>query len=104
HNIIADNGGAEVHGQSIATSWIYDPASAAPPTRIFNEVRGHAGGSGIPNGGTVVSGSLAQLLASGKFNQVTLPGEVFAATKYQARCGFSSNATVFVWFNLNAAG
>jgi hypothetical protein len=99
HNIIADNGGVEVSGYSTFTSNIYDNTGTA--TRIFNEVRGYSGGTGLPNGGTTASGALAQLLAIGKYNTVTLPSEVYDGTKYQARVTFGTNAG---WFNLNAAG
>jgi hypothetical protein len=99
HNIIADNGGNELSGASTFTSYIYDASGTA--SRIFNEVRGYSGGTGLPNGGTTASGSLAQLLAIGKYNTVTLPGEVFNGAKYQARVTFGTNAG---WFNLDAAG
>ncbi len=99
HNIVADNGGAELSGYALFTSYWYDEAGTA--TRFYNEVRGYSGGEGIPNGGTTASGSLAQLLAIGKYNTVTLAGDVFNGTKYQARVAFGSNAG---WFNLDAAG
>jgi hypothetical protein len=99
HNIIADNGGTEVSGYSLFTSYIYDEAGAA--TRIFNEVRGYSGGTGLPNGGTAASGSLAQLLAIGKYNTVTKAGEVYNGTKYQARVTFGTDAG---WFNLDGPG
>jgi hypothetical protein len=102
HNIIGDNGGAELAGHTLFTCYIYDPGPTAPASRIFCEVRGHSGGSGLPNGGTTVSGSLAQLLAIGKYNTVTLPGETFSATKYQGRVTFPT--ATGGWFNLNGAG
>ena len=98
-NIIADNGGTELSGLSTFTSYIYDDSGAA--TRIFNEVRGYSGGTGLPNGGTTASGSLAQLLAIGKYNTVTLAGEVYNGSKYQARVTFAGSAG---WFNLDGAG
>ena len=98
HNLIADNGGLELSGHSSFTSWIYDAGGTA--SRIFNEVRGYTG-AGLPNGGTVADGTLQQLLAIGKYNTVTLPGEVFDATKYQARLTFGASAG---WFNLNDPG
>jgi hypothetical protein len=101
HNIIADNGGSELSGASTFTSYIYDPGSTAPATRIFNEVRGYSGGTGLPNGGTAASGTLAQLLAIGKYNTVTLPGEVFNGNKYQGRVTFGTSAG---WFNLSDPG
>jgi hypothetical protein len=102
-NIIADNAGAELAGHSLFTCYIYDPGPTAPATRIFNEVRGYSG-TGLPNGGTAANGALVQLFAIGKYNTVTLPGEVYNANKYQARAGFPSNSAAIVWFNLNAAG
>lgn len=98
HNIIADNGGSELSGYSIFTSYWYDDAGTA--TRFYNELRGYSGGTGLPNGGTAAAGSLAQLLAIGKYNTVTLLGEVFNGAKYQARVTFGANAG---WFNLDAA-
>lgn len=102
HNIIADNAGAELSGHTLFTCYIYDLGPTAPATRIFNEVRGYSGGTGLPNGGTAASGSLAQLFAIGKYNTVTLPGEVFTSTKYQGRVTFPT--ATGGWFNLNAAG
>lgn len=99
HNIVADNGGNELSGYSTFTSYIYDASGAA--SRIFNEVRGYSGGTGLPNGGTTASGSLAQLLAIGKYNTVTLAGEVYNGNKYQARVTFGTTSG---WFNLDAAG
>ncbi len=104
HNVIADNGGSEVSGYSFFSSYWYDAANS--PTRYYNEVRGYAPttnsvGNGLPNGGTAADGSLAQLFAIGKYNSVTLAGEVYDGTKYQARVTFGSNAG---WFNLNGEG
>lgn len=99
HNIIGDNGGVELSGHTSFTSYWYDNLGTA--SRIFNEVRGYTGGTGLPNGGTAASGALAQLLAIGKYNSVTLLGEVFNGTKYQARVTFGSNAG---WFNLDGPG
>jgi len=99
HNIVADNGGTELSGYSTFTSYIYDASGTA--SRIFNEVRGYSAGSGLPNGGSTADGALAQLLAIGKYNTVTLPGEVYNGSKYQARVTFGSNAG---WFNLDAVG
>lgn len=99
HNIIADNGGNELSGYSTFTSYIYDASNTA--SRVFNEVRGYSGGTGLPNGGTTANGTLAQLLAIGKYNSVTMPGEVYNGSKYQARVTFG---TTTGWFNLDAAG
>ncbi|MSU59576.1 MAG: hypothetical protein EXS35_15655 [Pedosphaera sp.] len=87
------NIGAEVAGRGKATFWIYD-TYAGLQTRVFTEVRSYSG-SGFEQG------SLSQLLAIGKYNTVTLPGEVFDATKYQGRIVNGANAG---WFNLNGAG
>jgi hypothetical protein len=99
HNIIGDNGGVELSGASTFTAYIYDAGNTA--SRIFDEVRGYSAGTGLPNGGTVASGALAQLLAIGKYNTVTYPAEIFSATKYQGRVTFGTNVG---WFNLNGAG
>lgn len=98
-NIIADNGGSEVDGASTFTSWIY--FGLAGMTRCFNEVRGYSGGTGLPNGGTTASGSLGQLLAIGVYNSVTMAGEVYNGTKFQARVTNGANTG---WFNLNDPG
>src|SRR6185503_13871368 len=42
-----------------------------------------------------------QLFAIGKYNTVTLAGEVFNGSKYQGRVTFGTTPG---WFNLNAAG
>src|SRR5687767_12320319 len=100
NNIIADAGG-ELTGASTFTSYIYDPViGGTTATRLFNEVRGYTG-TGLPDGGTTASGALSQLLAIGKFNTVTQPGEVFNINKYQARVVTGTNAG---WFNLDDAG
>jgi MYXO-CTERM domain-containing protein len=100
HNLLSDNGGAELDGPSTFTSYIYDGSGTA--TRIFNEVRGYSGGTGLPDGGTTASGSLGQLLAVGKYNTVTMGGEVYDGTKYQARVTFTTaGGTTAGWFNLN---
>ncbi len=86
---IYHNLGTEVSGPSLATWYIYDDTQA----RIFGEVRGYTGnGYGV--------GTLEGLYAAGKFNQVTLAGETYNATKYQGRI----SAAGFGWFNLNAPG
>jgi len=95
-NIINDNAGSEVGGYSTFSTWIYDDTA----TRGYVTARGYTG-TGLPNGGTVADGTLAQLLAIGKYNSVTLAGEVYDATKYQARVLYGANAG---WFNLNAPG
>lgn len=99
-NLIDDNGGSELSGPSTFTSFIYDPGNTSPATRVFSEVRGYTG-TGLPNGGTVADGALAQLLAIGKYNTVTRAGEVYNANKYQARVTFPSTVG---WFNLDGEG
>lgn len=84
------NIGAEVSGRCKATFWIYDSTQ----TRVFTEVRAYSGDG-------FEQGSLQQLLAIGKYNTVTLPGETYDSTKYQGRIAFGPNAG---WFNLNAPG
>jgi len=96
HNIIADNGGVELSGWSSFTAWIYDSTMTRPYVQALSY-----SGTGLPNGGTTADGSLSQLLAVGKYSSVTMAGEVYDATKYQARvlAGASSG-----WFNLNDPG
>ncbi len=96
HNIIADNGGVELSGASTFTAWIYDDTM----TRAYVQALGYSG-VGLPNGGTTADGTLNQLLAIGKYSSVTAPGEVFDATRYQARVVSGSFAG---WFNLNGPG
>lgn len=98
NNIVADNGGSEVAGASIFSLYFYDGGGTA---RVYAEVRGYSGGSGLPDGGTTGDGTLAQLLAIGRYNQTTMPGETFDATKYQGRLTFG---TTVGWFNLNGPG
>ena len=99
-NIIGDNGGSEVSGYSRFDSYIYDPViGGTTATRIFNEVRGYTG-TGLPNGGTTADGSLAQLIAIGKYNSITV-GSAFNANKYQARVVFGTGSG---WFNLDGVG
>jgi hypothetical protein len=102
-NIIGDNGGTELSGSSRFTSYIYDDGQtgAGGSSRVFNEVRGYSGGTGLPNGGTTASGTLSQLFAIGKHNSVTAPSEVFAVTKYQGR---SLSGSLVGFFNLNGPG
>jgi len=85
------NFGVEVAGRMRATCWIYDGAQ----TRAFAEVRAHTG-AGYTDGS-----GLQQLLAVGKYNNVTLSGETWDSTKYQGRVSYGSSVG---WFNLNAAG
>ncbi|MBA4105024.1 MAG: hypothetical protein C0485_04640 [Pirellula sp.] len=102
-NIIADNAGSEVTGYSRFVSWIYDDGQTGSggANRVWNEVRGYSGGTGLPNGGIAASGALSQLFAIGKHNSVTAPGEVHTNTKYQAR---SLSGSLVGFFNLNGPG
>ncbi|HOX56930.1 MAG TPA: hypothetical protein P5205_12085 [Candidatus Paceibacterota bacterium] len=98
HNLLEDNGGPEVSGASWFTAYIYDTG--------FSNSRWHVqalsySGTGLPNGGTTPDGSLTQLLAIGKYTTVTLPGDVYDATKYQGRVTFGSANG---YFNLSAPG
>jgi len=85
------NLGVEVGGRLRAGWWIYD----GEQSRIFGEVRAYAGP------GYTESGQLQQLLAAGKYNSVTLGGEVWDSSKYQGRVSYGANVG---WFNLNAPG
>ncbi|MCX8091481.1 MAG: N-acetylmuramoyl-L-alanine amidase, partial [Verrucomicrobiae bacterium] len=84
------NIGAKITGRGRFTFWLYDSTQ----TRAFAEVRSYTGNS-------FNSGSLQQLLAAGRYNTVTLPGETYDGTKYQGRIASGPNAG---WFNLNAPG
>ncbi len=98
HNLIADNNGLEVSGASWFTAYIYD--AGLSQSRWHVQALGYSG-AGLPNGGTTPDGTLSQLIAIGKYTTVTLPGEVWDATKYQGRVAFGSSAG---WFNLDAPG
>ena len=75
------------------TFWYYDNAGTA--ARAYCEVRNYTGGS-------YTNGSLGQILAIGKYNNVDLiDGGAYNSLKYQARMAFGSPAG---WFNLNAPG
>jgi hypothetical protein len=85
------NWGVKVAGRMRATWWIYD----AEQTRVYAEVRAHTG-AGYTDGS-----GMQQLFAAGKYNSVTLSGELWDANKYQGRV---SSGTQVGWFNLNAPG
>jgi len=85
------NLGVEVGGRLRAGWWIYD----GEQSRIFGEVRAYAGP------GYTESGQMQQLLGAGKYNSVTLGGEVWDSSKYQGRVSYGANVG---WFNLNAPG
>jgi len=85
------NLGVEVGGRLRAGWWIYD----GEQSRIFGEVRAYAGP------GYTESGQMQQLLGAGKYNSVTLSGEVWDSSKYQGRVSYGANVG---WFNLNAPG
>lgn len=95
-----NNLGSEIAGHATFTSYIYDASGTA--SRVFNEVRGYNGGTGLPDGGTTASGTLGQLLAIGKYNTTTLTGDTWDGTKYQARV--VSGTGEIGWFNLNNVG
>lgn len=84
------NIGAKITGRGRFSFWLYDGSQ----TRAFAEVRSYTGNA-------FNYGSLQQLLAAGKYNTVTLPGETYDGTKYQGRIASGPNAG---WFNLNAPG
>jgi len=76
-------------GQFRFTFYLYDDTA----TRNFGEVRGYSGAG-------YNDGTLQQLYAIGKYNNVTLPGETYNGTKYQGRFLYPSGG----WFNLDGAG
>jgi len=53
--------------------------------------------------GDVYSGGLNQIFAAGKYNNVSMTGEVYNGYKYQARVLYGNTGQTG-WFNLNAAG
>jgi len=85
------NLGTELGGHTMFSYYLYDDTL----TRAFGQVSAYSG-AGFQDG------TLQQLFAIGKYNQVTMPGEVYDASKYQGRIVFSSGAEG--WFNLNSAG
>lgn len=82
------NLGVELSGYSAVEYWLYDDTA----TRAYVEARGYTGAG-------YNAGSLNQLVAFGKYNSVTMPGETYKATKYQARVMFSGSN--LPWFNLD---
>ncbi len=86
--------GIKVDGHLRITASVYDSTL----TRSFVDVRGYS------SGGVWNAGSLVQLMCAGKYNGVTLPGETYDSTKYQARIGLATNTSTFYWFNLNGTG
>lgn len=95
-NIIGDNGGSEVDYAASLSAWMYTDTA----TRGFITARGYSG-AGLLNGSTTVDGTLDQLLAIGTYNSVTMAGETYDPTKYQARVLYGTSSG---WFNLNAPG
>ncbi len=97
--------GGELNGHILFTSFIFDDGTTTATsgsTRVFNELRGYSGGTGLPNGGTTASGTLALLLAVGKTQSGTFaPGEVLNTNKYQGRVAFGSPNG---WLNLDGPG
>jgi hypothetical protein len=85
------NLGAEIAGWSVITFHQYDSTAA----RAYVEVRGYTGaGYG--------QGTLENLYALGKYNTVSMAGEVYDATKYQGRVAFGPGPSG--WFNLDRPG
>lgn len=74
------------------TFYYYDDSGTA--TRGFCETRDYPGGIFGTTG-------YGQLLAIGKYNNVTMLGEAYKGTKYQARIVLGAPSG---WFNLDAAG
>lgn len=72
-----------------ATWYIYDSTM----TRAYCEMRAYTG-SGYGQG------TLEQLVAAGKYNNVDMPGEVWKSNKYQGRVPYP----LMGWFNLDAPG
>lgn len=80
------NLGQEV-GAFSASWWIYDSTM----TRPYGQMLAYTGaGYG--------DGTLEQLFAAGKYSSVTMPGETYKGTKYQARVLYGSQTG---WFNLD---
>ncbi|MFO1477233.1 MAG: right-handed parallel beta-helix repeat-containing protein [Verrucomicrobiota bacterium] len=84
HNI------SEVTGWSVFTFYLCDNTA----TRAFCELRGYTGEG-------YNQGTLLNVIAIGKYNGVTMPGEVFDSTKYQGRVVYGTSNG---WFSLNAPG
>ena len=84
------NLGIEVDGRLRITFWLYD----ADQTLAFVDVRGY-------DGAGYITGNLNQLIAAGKYNTTTYPGDSWDITKYQGRVVAGASVG---WFNLNASG
>ena len=74
------------------TCYYYDDSGTA--ARAYGETRSCTGGS-------YAVGGLSQDLMIGKYNSVSLPGEVYDGTKYQGRM---ADGTLNGYFNLNLPG
>jgi hypothetical protein len=74
------------------TVYYYDDSGTA--ARAYGETRSYTGGS-------YAVGGLSQDLMIGKYNSVSLPGEVYDGTKYQGRM---ADGTLNGYFNLNLPG
>ncbi len=85
------NLGFELNGPSRATVWIYDNGVT---TRAIAQVYAYTG-SGLGQG------YLQQCLGIGKYNGVTMPGEIWSGQYYQGRVTVGAAVG---WFNLNAPG
>ena len=87
-------GGLGITAESFRfTFWYYDNSGTA--SRVYNEVRSYVAGFYDP------AGAFNQFLAIGKYNSVTMVGEIYNGSKYQARI---VNGTPNGWFNLDAPG
>jgi hypothetical protein len=83
----------EADGTSSFTVWIYDNGVT---TRAIAQVHAFVGPFSPANVG------LQQCLGIGKYNGVTMPGEVWDGSYYQGRVLYPS--ATMGWFNLNAPG
>ncbi len=82
---------AEIAGSSVVTFHLYDSTA----TRAYVEVRAYTGAG-------YNQGTIQNMYAIGKYNSVTMPGEVYDATKYQGRVATGPGPSG--WFNLNLSG
>ena len=91
-NKMYHNFGFSVSGHIKMSFWLYDNGSSQIP---FCDIRSYNGA------GYTTNGAVTQLFAAGKYNTVTMTGETYDSTKYQARVVTGTNTG---WFNLNGAG
>jgi len=83
--------GTDLSGAFTASWYIYDDTQA----RAWGEMQSRTGG--------VYSGGLNQIFAAGKYNTVTMTGEVYSGLYYQARLLYGTTGQTG-WFNLNGTG